>query len=116
MKIRFQADADLSQIILLATIRREPALDFQTAAAGGLLGLSDPEVLERTNQTGWVLVTHDRRTMPEHFAKFIAHAKCPGVIVVPQSMSVSAAVSDLLLIWSATDQEEWINRICVLPL
>jgi hypothetical protein len=26
MKVRFQADADLNQIILLATIRREPAI------------------------------------------------------------------------------------------
>jgi hypothetical protein len=35
MKVRFQADADLNQIILLATIRREPAIDFQTAMTGG---------------------------------------------------------------------------------
>jgi len=32
MKVRFQADADLNQIILLATIRREPAINwFKTA-------------------------------------------------------------------------------------
>jgi len=36
MKIRFQADADLNQIILLATVRREPSIDFQTAEAAGL--------------------------------------------------------------------------------
>jgi uncharacterized protein (DUF433 family) len=29
VKIRFQADADLNQIILLAAIRREPALEFE---------------------------------------------------------------------------------------
>jgi len=33
MSIRFQADADLNQIIVLATIRREPAIDFETAVA-----------------------------------------------------------------------------------
>ena len=33
MKIRFQADADLNQIIVLATVRREPSIDFQTAEA-----------------------------------------------------------------------------------
>jgi glutamine synthetase len=31
MKVRFQADADLNQVILLGTIRREPTIDFQTA-------------------------------------------------------------------------------------
>jgi hypothetical protein len=28
MKIRFQADADLNQIIVMATLRREPTMDF----------------------------------------------------------------------------------------
>ena len=41
MKIRFQADADLNQITLLATLRHEPAIDFQTASAAGLASLSD---------------------------------------------------------------------------
>jgi len=28
MKVRFQADADLNQIIVQATLRREPAIEF----------------------------------------------------------------------------------------
>ena len=38
MKIRFQADADLNQIILQAEIRREPNIDFLTAEAADLIG------------------------------------------------------------------------------
>ena len=45
MRIRFQADADLNQVILLATLRREPTIDFQTAAAAGLAHRRDREVL-----------------------------------------------------------------------
>jgi len=45
MTIRFQADAGLNQIIVLATLRREPAIDFQTAVAAELAGLTDPQVL-----------------------------------------------------------------------
>jgi hypothetical protein len=45
MILRFQADADLHQIILHAVIRRAPTLDFQTAEAAGLVGLRDPTVL-----------------------------------------------------------------------
>ena len=48
MRVRFQADADLNQIILLATIRREPAVDFQTAMTAGLPGVADPNVLARS--------------------------------------------------------------------
>jgi hypothetical protein len=34
MKVRFQADADFSQIIVRAVGRREPAVDFKTAHQG----------------------------------------------------------------------------------
>ena len=116
MKVRFQADADLNQVILLATIRREPAIDFQTAMTGGGAGVADPEVLAIAAKDGRVLVTHDRKTMPRHFAEFMARETSPGLLVIPQSLSVAAAVEDLMLIWSATEAEEWVNRISILPL
>jgi hypothetical protein len=45
MKLRFQADNDLDQRIVTATRRLGPAIDFQTALALNLHGLSDPVVL-----------------------------------------------------------------------
>ena len=116
MTIRFQADADLNQIILLATIRREPIIDFQTATAAGLAGLSDMEVLNIAARDGRLLITHDQKTMPRHFAEFQMTKTSPGVLVVPQHLSVTDVVEDLLLVWTATEAEEWINRICFLPL
>ena len=116
MMVRLQADANLNQIILLAVRRREPAVDFQTATEAGLAGLLDPEVLACAAQDGRVLVTHDRRTMPQHFAAFITTATSAGVLIIPQHLSVAAAVDDLLLIWHVTEAEEWINQIRSLPL
>ena len=45
MKVRFQADADLNEILAKAALCREPGIDFQTASAARLAGLSDQEVL-----------------------------------------------------------------------
>ena len=45
MKVRFQADADLNEDIVTGILRREPAVDFQTATAAGLRLLSDLDVL-----------------------------------------------------------------------
>jgi hypothetical protein len=84
MKVRFQADADLNQIILLATIRREPTVDFQTAAVADLPGIDDSEVLRKAAKDGRVLVTHDRKTMPRYFAEFVARQTSPGLLVIPQ--------------------------------
>jgi hypothetical protein len=116
MSIRLQADADLRQVIVKAVRRREPAIDFQTATQARLAGLADHQVLARTANDGRVLVTHDRKTMPEHFSEFIACHISSGVIIVPQDMRVVAAVEELILIRSASSSEEWRNRICFLPL
>lgn len=79
MKVRFQADADLNEILIKATLRREPAIDFQTARAAGLSGLSDRKVLALAAQSGRLLLSHDRKTMPRHFAEFIATETSAGV-------------------------------------
>lgn len=85
MKIRFQADADLNQIIVLATVRREPSMDFQTARAVNLTSLHDREVLEMAARDGRILVTHDHKTMPRHFSEFIVEGTCPGLLIVPST-------------------------------
>ncbi len=116
MKVRFQADADLNEVIVKATIRREPGIDFQTASVFGLAGLNDKDVLSLAAKSGRLLVTHDRKTMPKHFAEFIADQSSAGVLIVPQKLPVTQVVEDLVLIWAATDAAEWANRIWVLPL
>jgi len=116
MKIRFQADADLNRIIVKAVMRREPGIDFRTAEAVPLVGLGDVEVLALAAKEGRVLITHDRKTMPQHFAEFIATTKSPGVLIIPQKLPVSHAIEDLTIIWVASEAEEWVSRIYSLPL
>lgn len=71
MRPRFQADADLNEEIVSGLLRRHPDIDFRTAEEAELRGLPDPELLARAAGDGRILVTHDRRTMPAHFANFI---------------------------------------------
>lgn len=72
MKIKFQADADFNQIIVSALLRREAAIDFQTADQAQIRGLPDPEVLAAAAREGRILVSHDHHTMPVHFATKVA--------------------------------------------
>lgn len=116
MKPRFQADADLNQRIVAGVVRLEPAIDFQTAAQASLEGRTDTEVLRLCAEAGRVLVTHDQRTMPQHFSQLITDRDSPGVIIVPQALPIGAAVQDLYLAWAATDAAEWTNAIRRLPL
>jgi len=82
-RLRFQADNDLDQRIVIATKRLDPAVDFQTAAALGLHHLSDPEVLALAAREGRILVSHDRRTLPRHFREFVTSHHSPGLINRP---------------------------------
>jgi hypothetical protein len=55
--VRFQADADLNQIIVSALLRRNSAVDFHSAANPSLKGLSDLAVLALAAAEARVLVT-----------------------------------------------------------
>lgn len=116
MKVRFQADADFNQNIVRAVRRRVPAVDFQTAREAGLPGLGDETVLEQAAREGRILVSHDRRTMPIHFASFTATKTSAGVILISQNLLIIQAVEDLILIWETSEAEEWVNRLDSLPL
>lgn len=94
MKVRFQADADLNEILVKALLRREAAIDFQTAQVAELAALTDSQVLAMAAREGRVLVTHDRKTMPKHFTEFIATRQSSGVVIVPQSLPVMEFVDD----------------------
>lgn len=116
MPISFQSDADLNQVIVSAVVRRMPAIDFRTATSAGLAGLKDQEVLAVAARDGRILVTHDQATMPRHFGDFLRSQHSPGLIVVPQHLPLGEVADDLILIWTATDAEEWTDRIAFLPI
>jgi hypothetical protein len=116
MKPRFQADADFNQKIVPGLRRRERIVDFEDAHAGGVIGLSDPKVLNRAADVDRILISHDRQTMPTHFARFLDIRSSPGLIIVPQDLDIGLAIEDLLLFWGASDAEEWRDKVGFLPL
>lgn len=116
MKIRFQADADFNENIVAGVLRREPQVDFRTALQGGLRGLDDMQALALAAQDGRVLVSHDRKTMPVQFAEFVRSNTSPGLFIVSQKTDLLSAIEGLLLVWAATEAEEWVNKICTIPI
>jgi len=115
--VRFLADASLHHAIVTGCLRREPAMDFASARAAKLEGMSDLNVLTLAAAQGRILVTHDFRTMPLHFAEFLATgATSPGVLLVRQQTPLASVIEDLVLVWTTSTPEDWKNRILVIPL
>ena len=48
--------------------------------------------------TGACWSRHDQKTMPRHFAAFVATTTSPGVLIIPQRLPITTDVEDLLLI------------------
>lgn len=116
MRVRFQADADLDGRIVRGLRRIAPEIDVRTSADAGLVGLKDPEVLQIAADSRRILVSQDRRTMPAHSARFSARAQSPGVILLREAIPISTAIEELVLIWSASEADEWKGRLVWIPL
>jgi hypothetical protein len=116
MRVKFLADVNFDRRIVDGVLRRESLVDFQTSEEAELSGKSDSEVLEIAASSQRVLVTHDRKTMPAAFGAFATQRQSSGVLIVPPSLPVVVAIEELLLVWAASDAEDWINMISPIPL
>ena len=110
MRIRFQADADLDGRILRGLRRVGPEVDVQTASCGrlGSPGRRRGFALGRRSRPD--PNQKDRGTMPGHFQRFLSRSQSPGVILLRARVPLAVAIEELLLIWAASEAEEWINR------
>jgi hypothetical protein len=117
LSIRFQGDNDLKRIIVDATLRREPRVDFQTAQAARLDDLDDEAVLGFAASQARILVSHDKRTMPRALASLIeSGGTSPRVLlVIPQSATIREVVETLILIWTDDRANDWKNLIAKIP-
>ena len=63
-----------------------------------------------------ILISQDRSTMPGHFRRFVSTSQSPGVILLRSRVPIAVAIEVLLLIWAASNSEEWIHRLAWIPL
>jgi predicted nuclease of predicted toxin-antitoxin system len=67
MKIKLLADENLRRAIVLGLRRREPTTSFVQAYEAGLAGKDDLSVLRIAAEQNRIMVSHDLRTLPDHF-------------------------------------------------
>lgn len=112
MKIKYQADNDLDQRIIDAVMRLAPTCDFKTAPASQFhTGTADPAVLRSAAAENRVLVSHDLKTMPQHFGAFIEQHTSPGVIIIRQEVAIRDAALWLQFFQEVGAPADFINTI-----
>jgi predicted nuclease of predicted toxin-antitoxin system len=114
---RFLADNDRNDAIVVGVLRREPAAEFARIRDLGMATRSDPEVLDFAAREHWIVVSHDVNTMREAAATgLVTGLPMSGLLLAHQRTPVSAIIESLLLIWAASEAEEWAGQIEFLPL
>ena len=114
---RFLADHDVNEHILDGALRREPAIEVLRARDVGLGDRPDAEVLEFAAAQGMIVVSHDVNIMPAHaYARLAAGRPVAGLLMVKQTDPIGPIIDSLVLIWSASEAEEWHGQVVFLPL
>jgi hypothetical protein len=91
-------------------------MDFLSAHEARLEGVPDSGVLAFATDQNRILVTSDLRTMPRHFGDFLeANGQCAGVFLVKQRAPLADVIEALVLVWAASDADEWKNRVVEIP-
>jgi hypothetical protein len=117
---RFLADENFNLDIVAGLRRAKPAIDILTAPEAGILHWFDPDVLNWAAAHDRILLSHDKRTIPDHFYHFLAQldddGRSPGVMLLPQNLAIGPSIAAILEIWELSVHDEWANLLTRLPL
>jgi hypothetical protein len=114
---RFLADLDFNERIVSGVLRKEPSVVFERVRDWNLQTGSDAEILEFAAANGLIVTSHDVNTMRAVAVERVsAGLPFAGLALASQSLPVGAAIEQLILVWAASDAEEWTGIIQFLPL
>lgn len=118
-QVRYLIDESVRLSVVAALRRAEPAIDVWRVGQSGMVSFGSPDIdlLAFCEQQQRILVSLDRASMPVHVAAHQADGgHIAGVLLVTRRCSLRQLLDDLILIWTATEAEEWRDSIHYLPL
>lgn len=117
MGLRFLSDHDFRESILRGVLRREPTVEITRLRDVELERLPDEQVLEYAASQALILLTHDENTMiAAAYGRVAAGLPMAGVFVSHQDDPVGPIIEGLLLLWGASEMEEWRDRVIYVPV
>ena len=113
---RFLADHDLNEHIVTGVLRHEPTTEFFRVRDIEMSESSDEDILGYAERETLLVVSHDVNTMPAAaYARLTAGESFPGLFMVQQTLPIRPVIESILLIWSASELEEWTDQVVFLP-
>jgi hypothetical protein len=80
-------------------------------------GTLDPEILCWCEEHSFILLTNNRKSMPNHLRDHLSNGRhIPGIFELNSNLTINETIEELLLIWEASDLAEYRDIIIYLPL
>ena len=116
MIIRIATDENFESAIIRGILRRYPMLDIVHIQDTHLFSKPDRLILDWITQQDRILLTHDKRTMPNFIYERIVMGKnvC-GIFVINTNAPLGLVIDQLCMIIDASDIREWDNLVSFLP-
>jgi hypothetical protein len=115
---RFLVDEHVPAKLVKNLRTREPGMELLCVGESGApaRGTLDPDLLLAAEAQGRVLLTMDRKSMPQHLTDhFAAGHHTAGVILIRQGFALPVIRDGILLIWGATTADEWVDQTKYIP-
>ena len=117
--IRYLLDENVDPLFRTELLRYEPEMvvwrigDPTTPSRG----TSDPDILIWCEENAFILVTNNRKSMPQHLQVHLSEGRhSSGILELNPSMSIGETIEELVLIWSASDIDEYRDKLLYLPI
>jgi len=118
-EIRYLLDENVDPIYRTELLKRETKLSVWKIGdpATPPRGTSDPNILSWCEENNFILVTNNRKTMPQHLTDHLARGRhVPGIFELNPNMSIGETIDELLLIGGASEADEYQDLIVYLPI
>ncbi len=118
MKVRFLLDETLSHRLKAALIRYDPGIDIRRVGDDGAPPLEtlDPDILKYLEHAQRLLITDNRSSIPDHLIEhYAAGGHHWGIFEIRPNASIRQLVETLILVWEASEAEEWLHIVRWIP-
>ena len=115
----FLLDEDVPEYLADEVIRLEPSITWFHVGLEGAppKGTKDPQLLKFAEENKMILVSMDKRTMPQHMrAHFQQGRQTCGVLLLRQGFPITRYTEDLILVWSASEDKDLVDCTLYIPL
>jgi hypothetical protein len=116
--VRFFCDEPVAVFPADAVLRKEPAIEVWCVGQGTMppKGTPDPDLLIFAEDRHYLFLTLDRKTMATHIADHLTAGRHTwGVFSLRIGFPVLRYADNLVLIWSESQAEDWVDYVGWLP-